>query len=174
MENNKLVIRTPSVKRRLISMIYDLLLLTAVEMLAIFVFVVLTLPLDAPTIEMVLRTLVFIATAGAYYVHAWSGSGHTLAMKTWRIKVVQLGEATVPRKVAIKRFAFAWGYVAPALLISWALGLWETRAGSSTAILLVIGNVIAWSLTAFLDKDRQFLHDKLAGTRLIELPKKSK
>jgi uncharacterized RDD family membrane protein YckC len=30
---------------------------------------------------------------------------------------------------------------------------------------------VAWALTAFLDKDRQFLHDKLAGTRLVSLPK---
>jgi len=173
MENNKLVIRTPSVKRRLISMIYDLLLLTAVEIFAVAIYTLITLNLHWAIFD-VLRSVVVVATAGAYFVHAWSGSGHTLAMKTWRIKVVQLGAAKVPRKVALKRFGLAWGYVAPALLISWALGLWTTRAGSSTAILLVIGNVIAWSLTAFLDKDRQFLHDKLAGTRLIELPKKSK
>lgn len=173
MENNKLVIRTPSVKRRLISMIYDLLLLLAVEIFAVAVYTLVTLNLHWTIFDM-LRSVVVVATAGAYFVHAWSGSGHTLAMKTWRIKLVKVGEATVPRRDALKRFAFAWGYVAPALLISWALGLWETRAGSSTAILLVIGNVIAWSLTAFLDKDRQFLHDKLAGTRLIELPKKSK
>jgi uncharacterized RDD family membrane protein YckC len=31
--------------------------------------------------------------------------------------------------------------------------------------------VVAWALTAFFDKDRQFLHDKLAGTRLVSLPK---
>jgi hypothetical protein len=27
-------------------------------------------------------------------------------------------------------------------------------------------------MTAFLDKDRQFLHDRLAGTRLVRMPKK--
>jgi uncharacterized RDD family membrane protein YckC len=31
--------------------------------------------------------------------------------------------------------------------------------------------VLAWGLTAFLDRDRQFLHDRLAGTRLVLLPK---
>jgi hypothetical protein len=31
--------------------------------------------------------------------------------------------------------------------------------------------VVAWGLTAFLDRDRQFLHDRLAGTRLVLLPK---
>lgn len=170
MENNKLVIRTPSVKRRLVSMIYDSLLLLAVEIFAVAVYMLVTLNMHSALFD-VLRTLVIIAVAGAYFVHAWSGSGHTLAMKTWRIKLVKVGSATVPRRDAIKRFAFAWGFIAPALLVSWALGLWETRAGSSTAILLLLGNIVAWSLTAFLDKDRQFLHDRLAGTRLIELPK---
>lgn len=173
MENNKLVIRTPSVKRRLISMVYDLLLLLAVEIFAVAVYMLITLNMHGTLFD-VLRTLVVIATAGAYFVHSWTSSGHTLAMKTWRIKLVQLGEASVQRKVALKRFAFAWGYVAPALLIIWALGLMTTRAGSSAAFGLLLGNIILWSLTAFLDKDRQFLHDRLAGTRLIELPKKPK
>jgi uncharacterized RDD family membrane protein YckC len=40
-------------------------------------------------------------------------------------------------------------------------------------VALAIG-VVAWGLTAFLDRDRQFLHDRLAGTRLVQLPKQSK
>ena len=31
--------------------------------------------------------------------------------------------------------------------------------------------VLAWGLTALFDRDRQFLHDRLAGTRLVQLPK---
>ncbi|HEY1044513.1 MAG TPA: RDD family protein [Telluria sp.] len=173
MENNKLVIRTPSVKRRLVSMIYDSLLLLAVEIFAVAIYMLVTLNMHAPVFD-VLRTVVIIAVAGAYFVHSWTSSGHTLAMKTWRIKLVKVGQASVPRRDAIKRFVFAWGFIAPALLVSWPLGLWTTRAGSSTAILMILGNIILWSLTAFLDKDRQFLHDRLAGTRLIELPKPSK
>jgi uncharacterized RDD family membrane protein YckC len=34
--------------------------------------------------------------------------------------------------------------------------------------------VLVWAATAFLDKDRQFLHDKLTGTRLVQLPKPEK
>jgi uncharacterized RDD family membrane protein YckC len=34
--------------------------------------------------------------------------------------------------------------------------------------------VLLWSLTALFDKDRQFLHDRLAGTRLVQLPKPEK
>jgi uncharacterized RDD family membrane protein YckC len=35
---------------------------------------------------------------------------------------------------------------------------------------LAIG-VLAWGASALFDKDRRFLHDRLAGTRLVSLPK---
>jgi uncharacterized RDD family membrane protein YckC len=44
------------------------------------------------------------------------------------------------------------------------------RARDWAAVLIV--GLVGWALTAFLDKDRQFLHDRIAGTRLIALPKK--
>jgi uncharacterized RDD family membrane protein YckC len=93
-------------------------------------------------------------------------------MKTWRIKLVMLGHAQVPFKAALVRYVFAWGWVLPALAACWVLGLTgKSDAGKIAALLAA--NIIAWGLTAFLDKDRQFLHDRLAGTRLISLPKKS-
>ena len=44
------------------------------------------------------------------------------------------------------------------------------HAKTEISIALAVG-IVAWALTAFLDKDRQFLHDRLAGTRLVQLPK---
>jgi hypothetical protein len=38
------------------------------------------------------------------------------------------------------------------------------------SIAVAVG-IAVWALTAFLDKDRQFLHDKIAGTRLTSLKK---
>lgn len=173
MENNKPVVRTPSVKRRLISMVYESLLLFAVELAAVALYTLITLNMHSALLDKG-RMVVMVLVAGAYFVHAWTGSGHTLAMKTWRIKVVMLGHATVPRPVAIKRFVLAWGFFAPALLVIGATHLSASAAGTRTSVLIVLANIVLWSLTAFLDKDRQFLHDKLAGTRLIELPKKQK
>ena len=31
--------------------------------------------------------------------------------------------------------------------------------------------VVAWAMTALFDKERRFLHDRLAGTRLVSMPK---
>jgi uncharacterized RDD family membrane protein YckC len=54
------------------------------------------------------------------------------------------------------------------LLVCSALGLHDkVQIGTALAI-----GFVAWALTAFFDKDRQFLHDRLAGTRLVSLPKK--
>jgi uncharacterized RDD family membrane protein YckC len=173
MENSTFVVATPSLKRRLISMVYESLLLAAVEIFAVAVYTLLTLNTHSFLTSLGLN-LVVILTAGAYFVHSWSGSGHTLAMKTWRIKVIKVGEVSVPKRVAIIRFVVALGSVMPALVIIHFTHLMTSSAGTRTAIGILLANIILWALTVFLDKDRQFLHDRVAGTRLIELPKRAK
>ena len=163
------VIGTPTVRRRIVAMVYEAFLLTAVEALAVFIYIFVTGNRQAPAYRAGLMVFLFLVTA-AYFVHAWSGSGFTLAMKTWRIKVVKVGFARVPFKNAALRYLLAWGWFAPALLVGGLLGLHHFK---EWALVLVLG-LVAWGLTAFLDKDRQFLHDRIAGTRLIALPKAGK
>jgi uncharacterized RDD family membrane protein YckC len=158
-------VRTPSVKRRLMAMLYDALLITAVEFFANFLFIFVTGNRTTPLFH-ALGILLFFIVAAAYFIHAWHGSGFTLAMKTWRIKVVKVGHARVPFGAAVLRHVLAWCWLLPALYLSHALKLSHGQTGIAIAI-----GIAAWALTAFLDKDRQFLHDKLAGTRLIALPK---
>lgn len=152
--------------RRLICMVYEALLLTAVELFAVAVFLLVTQNRHTPFYEHALQCTLFLVTA-AYFIHFWTDSGHTLAMKTWRIKLVLPGYARVPIRIAAMRFMLSWGWFLPALLACYLLKL--SHKGQ-IGIALGIG-VVAWALTAFLDKDRQFLHDKLLGTRLIALPK---
>jgi uncharacterized RDD family membrane protein YckC len=162
------VVRTPTIKRRLLAMVYDLLLITAVEFFVNFLFIFITGNRQAPLYHDAGIALFFLVAA-AYFLHAWCGSGFTLAMKTWRIKLVKVGHARVPFRTALLRHVLAWGWLLPALFASHVLHLDHGQTG--VALLIGIG---AWSLTAFLDRDRQFLHDKLAGTRLIQLPKPAK
>lgn len=142
-------------------------LLTAVVMLGLFIFLFATQTLGGAVVEYG-RQVVLVGVSAWYFIHCWTGSGHTLAMKTWRIKLVKVGHARVPFKAALLRYLFAWGWVLPALIVCWRFHL-TGKAQVATA--LVVG-IVAWGMTAFLDKDRQFLHDRLAGTRLIALPKK--
>lgn len=168
MQNSKLLVETPTVKRRLICLVYEAFLLTAVLMFG-FLFYSFASGLISESAKLVVSQIVLFVVAGAYFVTSWTGSGHTLAMKTWRIKLVKVGHSNVPMKAALIRYVCAWGWLLPALLVCFAFGL----KGKEQAATLAIG-IVAWALTAFLDKDRQFLHDKLAGTRLISLPKAGK
>jgi uncharacterized RDD family membrane protein YckC len=146
-------------------MVYEMFLLLAVEMFAVLVYLLLIGNRQEPAYQHGLKAYLFLVTA-AYFVHFWTDSGHTLAMKTWRIKLVKVGYKKVPYQTAAIRYLLAWGWFLPALLVCGALDI--TGKGEIAAALAV--GVVAWGLTAFLDKDRQFLHDRLAGTRLIALP----
>lgn len=157
---------TPTIKRRLTAMVYETFLLLAVEMLAVALFLIVTRNNHAPVFQYAMKVWLFIVT-GAYFTWGWTNSGHTLAMKTWRMQVVTAGGARLPLTTAIVRYLLAWGWFLPALLACTALGL-KDKAQIGTAIAV---GVLAWGLTAFFDRDRQFLHDRLAGTRLVQLPK---
>lgn len=157
---------SPSIRRRLIAMIYETFLLLAVEMLAVGVWMLATQNRHDPLYRHGLTAWLFLVT-GAYFVHAWSGSGHTLAMKTWRLRLVADGHPRVPLRRAVLRYLLAWGWFLPALLLCAAFGI-GSKGG--IAAMLALG-IAAWALTALCDKERRFLHDRLAGTRLASIPK---
>lgn len=157
---------TPTILRRVTVMLYEALLLFSVLMLAIGAYMLVTLNSQHPLVKEGMKAWLLLATA-AYFMWCWIDSGHTLAMKTWRIKVVKPGQRKLPFKTAALRFLLAWGWFLPALLAIRAFGLHDK---GQIAIALVAG-MAAWALTALLDKDRQFLHDRLAGTRLVAMPK---
>ena len=157
---------SPTVKRRLLVMVYEFFLLFAVEMLAVLVYILLTGNRQDALFQHGLKLYLFLVT-GLYFTWCWRDSGHTLAMKTWRIKVIKPGHARLPWRTAILRYLLAWGWFAPALIVCAVFGL---HAKSEIAIALAIG-IAVWALTAWFSQDRQFLHDRLAGTRLIVLPK---
>lgn len=86
-----------------------------------------------------LLQLWLVAITGAYFTYCWSHGGQTLPMKTWRIRVVKKNGDAITAAIAGRRYLFA--------LISAGL----------------CGLGFAWAL---FDPDRQFLHDRLGGTRL--------
>jgi uncharacterized RDD family membrane protein YckC len=163
MSNNPSV-TIPTVKRRLISMVYESLLGLAVLFLPLLILEVAMGGSIGKTAWHARQALVFLVL-GAYFIHQWSRNGQTLAMQTWRLKVVRPGHQHVSPRAAAARYLLSWMWVLPAAVVGAIFGLehWRMMGALGAGILL-------WSLTAFLDKDRQFLHDKLAGTRLIQLP----
>jgi uncharacterized RDD family membrane protein YckC len=153
---------SPTIKRRLIAMVYETFLLLAVEMLAVALWMLLTQNRHGPLFEHGLKLYLFVVT-GAYFIHAWTGSGHTLAMKTWRMRLAADGHARVPLRRAALRYLLAWGWFLPALLLCGVLGIKDKGAIAA----VVACGMAAWASTALLDPERRFLHDRLAGTRLV-------
>ena len=162
-QNNPTPISTPTLKRRLVCMIYEALLVFGVIFFASFIFDVATQSKHALTLRHVREAFLFVVI-GAYFVFFWRRGGQTLAMQTWRIKLVDNNNQPIPLIKAIVRYCLAWCWCLPGLVVAHQLGLKNAQL-----LIPVTLGFIAWAATALFDKDRQFLHDKLAKTRLIEL-----
>lgn len=126
---------TPGLLRRLASMGYEAILLFAVAFFAAWIFYFASGGADTTRgwPRLVLQILIGFVFA-AYFLWSWLRGGQTLAMKAWRIRLVDV----TPGK-ALLRFVLAAVLVPTLLSVVWT----------------------------FFDRDRQFLHDRLAGTRLI-------
>ncbi|QUP53389.1 RDD family protein [Ralstonia syzygii] len=153
----------PTLRRRLAAMLYEGLLLFGVLFGATALFLILRaiLPPLAHTGDVGLQVWGFLAL-GLYFVGFWRKRGQTLAMRTWRIRVVSADGAPVSLGQAVARYVLAWIWVAVAVVVIHVSGL-SRWAGACVALACVL----AWAALARLDPQRQFLHDRLAGTRLI-------
>lgn len=153
----------PTLRRRLAAMLYEGLLLFGVMFGATAVFLLLRLivPPLARTGDVGLQVWGFLSL-GLYFVWFWRKRGQTLAMQTWRMRVVNADGSRISLGRAIARYLLAWVWVAAAVGVIHLSGAsrW-TGAGVALACLLV------WGALAWFDPQRQFLHDRLAGTRLV-------
>lgn len=149
-------------------MIYEALLLLGVVAVADFIFLFIAqnfprfMPPQASESWQMKFWLFFVI--GAYFVYFWSRTGQTLAMKTWRIRVVDIERSKLPVLKAVVRYCLAWMWFLPGLAIAAQLGLKPLNS----LIAVSIGFTL-WACTVVFDKDKQFLHDKLAKTRLIHV-----
>ncbi len=130
----------PSIRRRLASMLYEFLGLFAIGFLATWLFQFAAGTLEIAGWRRHLLQLLIVAMYAIYFVWCWLRGGQTLAMKTWRIRVVaRNGHAPLTPAAALARFVCALLLVPTLVGILWAL----------------------------VDRDRQFLHDRLAGSLLL-------
>lgn len=155
---------TPPLKRRLASIVYELVLLFGVLFCATAVAVlaaVLLQQFKSPYFTQAMATWTFFVF-GVYFIWLWTHGGQTLPMKTWRIRVVATdGNALGPWR-ALGRYLLAWLWVLP----GWAAASLFQASGWKFGLFLAL-NCVLLAIAARFDKDRQFLHDRLAGTRLI-------
>ena len=59
---------------------------------------------------------------GVYFVWYWTKTGQTLAMQTWRIRIISARGFTLTKKQAIWRYVFGSLWILPCILLQW---LWQ-------------------------------------------------
>lgn len=156
---------TPTIKRRLATMMYEGVLLFGVVAIAGLAFSPIFQQRHALYLRHALQYWLFFVI-GVYFIWFWIHSGQTLPMKTWRMRLVTLDGKSITFKRALARYFLAWLWFLPGLAIAWALD-----AKAWTALAIVFANIVAWALTARIHPSRQFLHDRIAGTKQIEISK---
>ncbi len=114
-----------------------------------------------------LQAMLFVVL-GMYFAWFWS-KGQTLAMKTWHIQVVDIHGRPLTRIRALARYALAWLWLLPplAMVAPFHLPIAEVAV-------LTFGWVAVWALLSRFHPQRQFFHDVLAGTRLIDTAQENK
>ena len=120
-------------------MLYESLLLFGVAFLAGLMFLAASGAAPTGWTRFLFQAYLFLAI-GAYFVWSWRSRGQTLAMKTWNLRLAAADGGRVTLRQAMLRYVWAW----PSLGLC-GIGL----------------------LYAPFDQQRQFLHDRLAGTRVI-------
>jgi uncharacterized RDD family membrane protein YckC len=148
-------------KHRLASMVYEAMLMFGVVFISGWLFSTLLQQRNALYLRHGLQYWLFLVI-GIYFVWFWTHSGQTLAMKTWRIRLVAKNGESVTVRRAFGRYLLAWLWFAPGLVLASFLG-----AKTWLLLLIPMANLFLWAATAYLDSDRQFLHDRIAGTRLV-------
>jgi uncharacterized RDD family membrane protein YckC len=154
-------LRAPTLRRRLAAMLYESVILFGVIFLATYLFSTLTQQRNGLMLHNWLMTWVGIVL-GAYFVWFWCHGGQTLPMKTWRLKLVDAFGRPVKPPRAFARYLLAWLWFLPPLALHPILGLAVPHT-----LLVLLGWVILWALAVRLDPARQFIHDRLAGTRIV-------
>lgn len=138
------VVETASRRHRLGSLLYEALVILALMLflflLPVAVFSGVSHLIPAPG----LLWFYLFLLLGVYFIWCWVKAGQTLAMKTWRLTLVDAQSARPLRMLqAVVRYGMGW--------LCWPTGL-----------------AVLWS---FIDPDGQFLHDRIAGTRIVYVPK---
>ena len=147
----------PKFRRRLLSLTYESFLLLAVLMIAGVIFHLVIRDTEA-VYFMPLFQFYLLVVMGTYFIWFWTHGGQTLAMQTWKMRVVNAEGNKLEIKQAIVRYLLAVSIV-----------LLFTVAG---VLLLGVAGVLFFCvgfMWALFDRDKQFLHDRLAGTRIVEI-----
>jgi uncharacterized RDD family membrane protein YckC len=128
--------------KRYLAVVYEALLLLALALALTAAYIMIMGDASHGWKRLGLQVLLWLVI-GAYFVRCWVVTGQTLASQTWKLKVVDQHGQLLDMPQAVMRYVLAGVLLLPAGLTLW------------------------WAL---LDREQQFLHDRLLGSRIVVLP----
>lgn len=144
MVNSQALSTRPALFKLAASFVYDALVTIALSFLLGWLFIV-TLGDATQGLKRYALQLFLWWSIGCYFIRCWTKSGQTLAMQSWRLKLVipDLNNQ-ISLQTAILRYVLA------------------------TVSLMLFGIGFFWVI---FDRDRRYLHDRLLKTAIVALPK---
>jgi uncharacterized RDD family membrane protein YckC len=128
--------------KRYLAVVYEALLLLALALALTAAYIMIMGDASHGWKRLGLQALLWLVI-GAYFVRCWVVTGQTLASQTWKLKVVDQRGQLLDMPQAVMRYVLAGVLLLPAGLTLW------------------------WAL---LDREQQFLHDRMLGSRIVVLP----
>jgi uncharacterized RDD family membrane protein YckC len=157
---------TPSRLRRFACMMYEAVLLFGVVFLAGYLFDTLTQSKHALTLRHARQGWLFVVI-GVYFVLCWRRNGQTLPMKTWNIRLSDREGRRPALSKLVLRYVLMWPLVLCAAAVVSAA---SAATGWKSVDMFIVAAPFAIFIWSWFDRDGQFLHDRLAGTRLCDAP----
>lgn len=130
---------TPAgLKRRLASLLYESLVIFSILLIGFLLPQIVLSGFGLGVGPRLLWLHVFVLLM-AYFLWCWLNGGQTLPMKTWKLRLTNADGSPIRPTQALLRYLAAWPSTLSLIGIFWAL----------------------------IDPDKQFLHDRIAGTRIV-------
>jgi uncharacterized RDD family membrane protein YckC len=151
-----------SLVRRLAAMAYEGLVVAAILLIAAFPFAgASTTRLEGLT-RYLFQAYLFLVL-GLYFVWCWGRGGQTVPMKAWKLRIVDGSGLPLATSRAVLRYALAALAFGSSAVAAIVLLQHPREPGAWLALVPGVATIL-WSA---IDRDRQFLHDRLAGTRIV-------
>jgi uncharacterized RDD family membrane protein YckC len=148
----------------LAALVYEGLVLFGVLMAAGLAYGAITQQRHALQGRLGLQAFLFL-TLAVYFVWFWTHGGQTVAQKAWRLRIVAANGMPLTPLRAFARYLLAWLWVLPGLM---AIQLADLHSGAAIGATVTAG-ALTYAATCFLHPGRQFLHDALCGTRIVDM-----
>lgn len=151
--------------KRLLALVYDLLIVVAIVMVVGLLCQLATggalISTGRQTVIPAWYQALQAVVVSAYFVSSWRHGGQTIGMRPWRIRVTDDAGGTPSLRQALIRLLVA-GAPLLALVLAPFIGLRAT-------LWTVVALWAVWFALALFDPRRRTLHDRVAGTEVRQL-----